>query len=58
MAVGFTINHIAAVVVPVTGGLIWMADYKLVFLVAVGLSLASLALAQLVTRQVRAREQS
>ena len=57
MAVGFTINHIAAVVVPVTGGLIWMADYKLVFLVAVGLSLASLGLAQLVTRQVRAREQ-
>ncbi|OIQ50237.1 Major Facilitator Superfamily protein [Pseudodesulfovibrio hydrargyri] len=56
MAVGFTINHIAAVVVPITGGLIWMADYKLVFLVAVGLSLASLALAQLVTRQIRARE--
>jgi len=43
--------------VPITGGLIWMADYKLVFLVAVGLSLASLALAQLVTRQVRASEQ-
>jgi predicted MFS family arabinose efflux permease len=57
MAVGFTINHIAAVVVPVTGGLIWMADYKLVFLVAAGLSLVSLALAQLVSRQIRAREQ-
>jgi len=57
MAVGFTINHIAAVVVPVTGGLIWMADYKLVFLVAAGLSLASLWLAQLVTRQVRDSEQ-
>jgi len=52
MAVGFTINHIAAVVVPVTGGLIWMADYKLVFLVAAGLSVASLVLAQLTTGQV------
>ncbi|WP_319582433.1 MFS transporter [uncultured Pseudodesulfovibrio sp.] len=58
MAVGFTINHIAAVIVPITGGLIWMADYKLVFLVAVGLSLASLGLAQLVTGQIRDREQN
>ena len=36
MAVGFTINHIAAVLVPVTGGLIWLADYRLAFLVAAG----------------------
>jgi predicted MFS family arabinose efflux permease len=57
MAVGFTINHIAAVVIPVTGGLIWMADYKLVFLVAAGLSVASLVLAQLTTGQVLARKQ-
>ncbi|MDH3330615.1 MAG: MFS transporter, partial [Desulfobulbaceae bacterium] len=27
MAVGFTINHIAAVVMPVIGGIVWMIDY-------------------------------
>jgi predicted MFS family arabinose efflux permease len=58
MAVGFTINHIAAVVLPLAGGIIWMADYRLVFLVAVALSLASLVLAQLVSRQIRACDES
>ncbi|WP_272699028.1 MFS transporter [Desulfovibrio sp. Fe33] len=58
MAVGFTINHIAAVAVPITGGLIWLADYRLVFLVAVGLSLVSLGLSQLVSGQIRAGSES
>ena len=31
MAVGFTINHIAAVVLPVVGGLLWMVDYRIPF---------------------------
>lgn len=31
MAVGFTINHVAAVVIPVCGGLLWLWDYRLVF---------------------------
>ncbi|MGE4194582.1 MAG: MFS transporter [Pseudodesulfovibrio sp.] len=53
MAVGFTINHIAAVVVPVSGGLIWLADYRLVFLVAAALSLVSLSLSQLIPGQLR-----
>ncbi len=48
MAVGFTINHIAAVVIPVVGGLIWINNYKLVFLAAAGLSLISLFAVQLV----------
>ena len=48
MAVGFTINHIAAVVIPVIGGLIWISNYKLVFLVAAGLSLISLFAVQLI----------
>lgn len=34
MAMGFTINHIAAVVVPVLGGVLWMVDYKIPFLSA------------------------
>ena len=31
MAVGFTINHISAVFIPIMGGLIWIADYQVVF---------------------------
>ena len=31
MAVGFTINHIAAVVLPAVGGLLWMVDYRIPF---------------------------
>ncbi len=48
MAVGFTINHIAAVVIPVIGGLIWMADYKIVFLAASFLSGISLLATQFI----------
>ncbi|MEA3465884.1 MAG: MFS transporter [Thermodesulfobacteriota bacterium] len=31
MAVAFTINHIAAVVMPVIGGALWMIDYRIPF---------------------------
>ena len=48
MAVGFTINHIAAVVIPVIGGLVWMANYKIVFLAAAVLSIISLLATQLI----------
>ncbi len=47
-AVGFTINHIAAVVLPVLGGLLWMKDYKIPFLAGAGLSLVSLCLVQFI----------
>ena len=53
MAVGFTINHIAAVFVPFLGGLAWMANYRTVFLGAVALSVASLVLAQYIPGQLR-----
>ena len=48
MAVGFTINHLAAVVLPALGGLIWMVDYRLVFIAGAAMSLVSLAVAQLI----------
>lgn len=48
MAVGFTINHIAAVIIPVAGGALWMVDYRIPFLAAAALSLVSLALTQLI----------
>lgn len=53
MAVGFTVNHIAAVVIPVLGGLAWMVDYRVVFFGAAGLSLLSLVLSQLVNPPVQ-----
>ncbi len=40
--VAFTINHIAAVVLPVVLGLVWVISPALVFLVGAGLALASL----------------
>lgn len=46
MAVGFTINHLVAVILPVTGGLLWMVDYKIPFILGAILSLFSLFLVQ------------
>lgn len=42
MAVGFTINHIAAVVLPVFGGALWLIDYRIPFIAGAALSLFSL----------------
>ncbi len=46
MAFGFTVNHIAAVVIPAVGGLLWMIDYKIPFLGGAVISVCSLALIQ------------
>jgi hypothetical protein len=46
MAVGFTINHVAAVVVPVLGGAAWLLDYRAVFLGGMALALCSLVMVQ------------
>ena len=48
MAMGFTINHIAAVVLPVIGGLLWMVDYKIPFIAGAFFSFISLCLVQLI----------
>ncbi|RTZ17986.1 MFS transporter [Vibrio aquaticus] len=42
--VSFTINHIAAVFIPVTFGLIWLASPSAVFYIGAGMALVSLAL--------------
>ena len=47
-AVGFTINHIAAVALPVLGGYLWMIDYKIPFIGGAVLSFVSLCLVQLI----------
>jgi hypothetical protein len=43
MAVGFTINHIAAVALPVVGGMLWMVDYRIPFVGGAAMALISLA---------------
>ncbi|PTM38796.1 MFS transporter [Bosea sp. 124] len=49
-AVAFTINHIAAVVLPVTFGLIWLRDPAIVFYIGAAVATVSLTLAFLVPR--------
>lgn len=51
MAVGFTINHIAAVVMPVIGGALWMVDYRIPFVAGAILSMVSLLAVQRIPRQ-------
>ncbi len=46
MAMGFTINHIAAVVLPVLGGLAWMIDHRIPFIAGAAMSLISLVAVQ------------
>jgi hypothetical protein len=46
MAVGFTINHIAAIILPAVGGVLWMIDYRIPFLAGVLLSICSLTAVQ------------
>ena len=53
MAAGFTINHIAAVILPVIGGFLWMVDYRIPFYGGAGLSLLSLIAVQQITKQLR-----
>ena len=51
MAVGFTINHIAAVIIPAVGGIVWMLDYRIPFLAGAVMSLISLLAVQLIKIQ-------
>ena len=48
MAVSFTINHIAAVVLPTLGGILWMVDYRIPFIAGAVMSFVSLAATQLI----------
>ena len=48
MAVGFTINHIAAVVLPALGGILWMLDYRIPFIAGACMSAISLSAVQLI----------
>ncbi|MBE0598499.1 MAG: MFS transporter [Desulfuromonadales bacterium] len=55
MAVGFTINHIAAVIMPALGGVLWLIDYRIPFLGGAVLSLISLLAVQWIPRHADLR---
>ena len=46
MAVGFTINHIAAVFLPAVGGYFWIVDYRIPFIAGAVMALISLTAVQ------------
>jgi hypothetical protein len=46
MAVGFTINHLAAVFLPAVGGMFWIIDYRIPFFAGAAMGLISLLAVQ------------
>jgi hypothetical protein len=52
-AVSFTINHIAAVFLPVVLGLVWLYSHALVFLIGASIAVISLALSFLIPKEPR-----
>ncbi len=48
MAVGFTINHISAVVIPVIGGMLWMINPQIPFVAGAFISIVSLIFVQFI----------
>lgn len=58
MAMGFTINHIAAVAIPFIGGALWILDYRISFFAGVLLALCSLFFVQFIDREIAKAEAS
>jgi len=52
MAVGFTINHMAAVFLPAIGGLLWLVDYRIPFVAGAVFSFVSLIFVQQISIQL------
>ncbi|MDX1707075.1 MAG: MFS transporter [Desulfobacterales bacterium] len=53
MAVGFTINHIAAVFLPALGGILWVVDYRIPFFGGAAMALISLLAVQAIDRSIQ-----
>lgn len=52
MALSVTINHVAAVVVPTVGGILWMFDYRVPFFMGIGFAICSVIAVQLVDKHI------
>jgi hypothetical protein len=48
MAVGQTVNHITAVILPLLGGLLWMIDYRIPFVIGICVALLALVMVQFI----------
>ncbi len=49
--VAFTINHIAAVIIPFVGGLLWLIDWRIPFVMGASIALISLYLTRYIERR-------
>ena len=56
MAVGFTINHIAAVFLPALGGFLWVWDYRIPFFGGAAMALISMLAVQGIDRSIRLKK--
>lgn len=52
MALSVTINHVAAVIVPVVGGVLWMYDFRVPFFMGIGFAVCSVIAVQLMDRHI------
>jgi hypothetical protein len=52
MAMGVTVNHIIAVIVPFIGGVMWMMDHRLPFLMGVFFALGSLVMTTFISQDL------
>lgn len=52
MALSVTINHVAAVLVPVVGGVLWMYDYRVPFFMGIGFAVCSVIAVQLMDKHM------
>lgn len=56
MAMGQTINHVSAVILPIVGGMLWMIDYRIPFIMGIGIALIALGMTQLIRYDAVAEE--
>lgn len=53
MGVGFAINHISAVIIPVVGGILWMTNWKTPFVMGAVFSVISLLFVQKIPKHIK-----
>ncbi len=56
MAVGQTVNHITAVILPIAGGILWMVDYRIPFVMGIVIALTALAFVQCIRTPAQEEE--
>ena len=52
-AVGQTINHISAVILPIAGGILWMVDFRIPFWMGIGVAVTALVSVQFIRTEAK-----